>query len=132
MIHDAFARPLRGLDPEAADLGDARTVRELVGDARVVAVGEGAHNVTEFYRLKDRLFRILVRELGFTAYVMESGFPEGLAVDAWVHGGPGEVAAVARDGITYRFGECEPMRRHLRWMRRHNAGGRSEVSFYGM
>ncbi|MFI6925394.1 erythromycin esterase family protein [Nonomuraea spiralis] len=132
MIREAFARPLRHLDPEAADLEDARTVRDLVGDARVVAVGEGAHNVPEFYRLKDRLFRILVRELGFTAFVMESGFAEGLAVDAWVHGGPGQVEAVARDGITYRFGECEPMRRQLDWMRRRNSGEPAKVSFYGM
>ncbi|MFI9592903.1 erythromycin esterase family protein [Nonomuraea sp. NPDC052265] len=132
MTRDAFARPLRHLDPAAAALADARTLRELVGDARVVAVGEGAHNVTEFYQLKDRLFRILVRELGFSAFVMESGFAEGLAVDAWVHGGPGEAAAVARDGITYRFGECEPMRRQLRWMRRRNSGGPAKVSFYGM
>lgn len=136
MTPDAFARPLRHLDPGAADLDDARTVRDLVGDARVVAVGEGAHNVPEFYLLKDRLFRILVRELGFSAFVMESGFAEGLAVDAWVHGGAGQVEAVARDGITYRFGECEPMRRQLRWMRRRNsrgrAGGRGKVSFYGM
>ncbi|MEU1721203.1 erythromycin esterase family protein [Nonomuraea sp. NPDC005692] len=132
MTRDAFARPLRHLDPAAAAVADAATLRELVGDARVVAVGEGAHNVTEFYRLKDRLFRILVRELGFSAFVMESGFAEGLAVDAWVHGGPGEAAVVARDGITYRFGECEPMRRQLRWMRRRNSAGPAQVSFYGM
>lgn len=132
MTRDAFARPLRHLDPAAAAVADARTLRELVGDARVVAVGEGAHNVTEFYRLKDRLFRLLVRELGFTAFVMESGFAEGLAVDAWVHGGPGAAATVARDGITYRFGECEPMRRQLRWMRRRNSAGPAQVFFYGM
>lgn len=103
-----------------------RLVRDLVGDARVVAVGEGAHNITEFYELKDQLLRVLVQELGFSAFVMESGFAEGLAVNAWIHGGPGQVEQVARDGITYRFGECEPMRRQLRWMRRE------KVSFYGM
>ncbi|MFI6316798.1 erythromycin esterase family protein [Nonomuraea sp. NPDC050556] len=97
-------------------------VREMVGDARVVAIGEGAHNITEFYDLKHQL----LRELGFPAFVMESGFPEGLDVDAWIHGAPGRVEDVARDGITYRFGECEPMRRQLDWMRS------AKVAFYGM
>ncbi|MFI6498024.1 erythromycin esterase family protein [Nonomuraea typhae] len=106
--------------------------RDLAGDARVVALGEGAHNITEFYELKDELFRLLVEEHGFTAFVMESGFAEGLEVDAWIHGGPGEVEDVARDGITYRFGECEPMRRQLTWMRRWNAASPAKVSFYGM
>ncbi|MFI6816885.1 erythromycin esterase family protein [Nonomuraea sp. NPDC050328] len=100
--------------------------RDLAGGARVVAVGEGAHNVTEFYELRLELLRTLVEEYGFTAFVMESGFPEGLAVDAWVRGGPGEVETVAREGITYRFGECEPMWRHLSWMRQ------AQVGFYGM
>ncbi|MEV7009241.1 erythromycin esterase family protein [Streptosporangium sp. NPDC051022] len=129
---DTFARPLRHIDPEAADLDDLETVRDLVGDARVVAIGEGAHNITEFYELRDRLFRILVRELGFTGFAMESGFAEGLAVNEWIHGGAGQVEAVARDGITYRFGECEPMRRQLRWMRRWNSENPAKVGFYGM
>ncbi|MES9602046.1 erythromycin esterase family protein [Actinomadura sp. NPDC000929] len=128
----AFVRRIRRIDPAAADLDDLETVRDLVGDARVVAIGEGAHNITEFHELRDRLFRILVRRFGFTGFVMESGFAEGLAVDEWIHGGPGQAETVARDGITYRFGECEPMRRQLRWMRRWNSGSSAKVAFYGM
>lgn len=102
-------------------------VGRLVGDARVVAIGEGAHNIVEFAEVRDELFRFLVRELGFTAFALESGFAEGLAVDAWLHGRPGAVADVAREGITYRFGECEPIRRQLSWMRR-----RGGLSFFGI
>lgn len=111
---------------------DLDTIRDLVGDARVVAIGEGAHNITEFHEITDQLFRFLVDELGFTAFAMESGFAEGLTVDDWVHGGPGSVADVAREGITYRFGECEPIRRQLSWMRDRNAGGAPRVSYYGI
>lgn len=114
------------------DLDNLDMVRDLVGDARVVALGEGAHNITEFYELKDRLLRTLVRELGFSGFVMESGFAEGLTVNEWIHEGPGEVEAVARTGITYGFGECEAMRRQLRWMRRWNSESPAKVNFYGM
>ncbi|WP_158588147.1 erythromycin esterase family protein [Actinomadura logoneensis] len=112
-----------------------RLIIEPPGDVRVVALGESAHNITEFYELKHRILRHLVEEHGFTAFVMESGFAEGLGVDAWLRGVPGnaadaaagaDVAAVARDGITYRFGEAAPMHRQLEWMR---AAG---VGFYGM
>ncbi|MEV4095671.1 erythromycin esterase family protein [Streptosporangium saharense] len=123
---------LGGTDPEAVEPGDVETLLGLVGDARVVAVGEGAHNITEFHGFRDLLLRVLVRELGFTALVMESGFPEGLAVDAWINGGPGQVEEVARDGITYRFGECEAVRRQLRWMRDLNAEHPGRVRFHGM
>ncbi|MCE4025555.1 erythromycin esterase family protein [Microbacterium sp. Au-Mic1] len=99
---------------------DPVLVRGLVGDARVVLLGEGAHGIDDFARLGDGLFRTLATELGFTAFVRESGFAEGLAVDAWIQGGPGDVEDVARAGITYGFGDSDAVRRQLGWMRSEN------------
>jgi hypothetical protein len=104
------AVPLRTVDPADPDSSDLAVLRRVVGDARVVCLGESAHFVSEFYRLRDRVLRFLVRELGFSAFVLESGLPEGLAVDEWVRGGPGNLTEVARTGITYAFGRCEEMR----------------------
>jgi erythromycin esterase len=73
------------------------------------------------------VFRFLERELGFTAFVMESGFPEGLAVDSFVQGGDGDLTSLLHNGITYHMGRCEEMRTHLEWMR-----ARGNVRFYGM
>ncbi|MFC9251927.1 erythromycin esterase family protein [Amycolatopsis thailandensis] len=127
-----LARPLVTLDPDAAAGADLDLVREVVGDARVVCIGESAHCGSEFYRLKDRVTRMLVQNLGFTAFVLESGFAEGLAVNEWIHGGPGELEDVARDGITYRFGECPEMHAQLSWMRDWNRSTPQTVQFYGM
>jgi len=120
--------PLRTLDPDDEDFSDLEPLREIVGDARVVAIGESAHKVHEFFQLRHRLTRFLVRELGFTAVALESGFPEGLAVDDWVRGGPGDLDALLHDGVTYRFGRCEEARGQLEWMRSLNG----RVHFYGM
>ncbi|GIJ43251.1 erythromycin esterase [Virgisporangium aliadipatigenens] len=79
-------------------------------DARVVAVGENAHLVREFYTVRQRLLRFLVRECGFTVLAWESGFSEGLAVDAWLRGEPGDVKELADNGITYTMGRCAQMR----------------------
>jgi erythromycin esterase len=38
-------------------------------------------------------------------------------VDAWVRGGPGDLDALSRDGITYRMGRGAELRDQLRWMR---------------
>lgn len=126
------AAPLRTLDPDADDDADLEVIREVVGDARVVCLGESAHFASEFSRLRDRLMRYLVRELGFSAFVLESGLPEGLAVDGWVRGGSGSLAAIARTGITYAFGRCEEMHAQLQWMRDRNTLGKHPVGFYGM
>jgi erythromycin esterase len=123
---------LRTLDPDDDDSTDLEPLREIVGDARVVAIGESTHRVHEFYDLRHRVTRFLVRELGFTGFVLESGFPEGWAVHDWVLGGPGAVEDVTRDGITYHMGRCAEMREQLRWMRAYNAGHERGVRFYGM
>lgn len=120
------AHPLRTLDPADGDVSDLAPLKDVVGDARVVAIGESTHRIHEFYQLRHRLTRFLVSELGFTAFVMESGFPEGLRVDDWVHGGPGDPADLLHTGITYHMGKCAEMREHLEWLRAH------EVRFHGM
>ncbi|MFI9379573.1 erythromycin esterase family protein [Kutzneria sp. NPDC052558] len=120
--------PLRTLDPDDEDFSDLEPLRDIVGDARVVAIGESAHKVHEFFQLRHRLTRFLVRELGFSAVALESGFPEGLAVDDWVRGGPGDLGTLLRDGVTYRFGQCDEARGQLEWMRSLNG----RVHFYGM
>ncbi|MGH3625755.1 MAG: erythromycin esterase family protein [Sciscionella sp.] len=88
--------------------------------------------MSEYYRLKDRVLPWLVSELGFSAFVMESGFPEGLAVNDWVLGGAGDLEQVADTGITYAFGECAEMRAQLRWMRDWNAQHEGTVRFDGI
>ncbi|MBP2327743.1 erythromycin esterase [Kibdelosporangium banguiense] len=123
---------LRTLDPADEDFSDLEPLREIVGDARVVSIGESTHRVHEFYQLRHRVVRFLVTQLGFGGFVMESGFAEGFAVNDWVLGGAGDLTALLHDGITYRMGRCAEMREQLEWMRAYNASHDRKVRFYGM
>lgn len=121
--------PLETIDP-AAPLDDLEPLAERLAAARVIAIGENAHQVREFYLLRHRLQRFLAERLGFTVYAMESGFSEGLAVDAWVRGEGSieDLRSVADDGITYSMGRCAEMRDHLTWMRSADP----PVRFFGL
>lgn len=123
---------LRTLDPADEDFSDLEPLREIVGDTRVVSIGESTHRVHEFYQIRHRVVRFLVTRLGFSGFVMESGFPEGLAVDDWVLGGAGDLSALLHTGITYHMGKCVEMREQLEWMRAYNASHDHKVRFYGM
>jgi erythromycin esterase len=114
--------PLATLDPDAT-LDDLEPLRDLVGDARVVGLGESAHYVGEYALLQHRMLRFLVERMGFTVVAFESGFSEGLAVDRWIHGGDGDPDGVARRGLTYRLGQSPERRRLLAWMRGITATG---------
>lgn len=118
------------LDPDAP-LDDLEPLHEVIGGARVVGIGESAHHAPEFYQLRHRLLRFLAERCGFTTYVLEAPFTEAHVIDAWVQGGPGDVAEVSDAGIALRMGRCPEMHDHLSWMRRHNEHAERPLRFVG-
>lgn len=123
----ANATRLSTLDPETA-LDELEPLRELVGDARVVAIGEGAHFVAEFNQARTLLARFLVERCGFTMLAAEYGFASGFATDAWAHG-EGEPEALGQLAGTHALGlHGGP----LHWLREYNASATRPVDFAGV
>jgi len=118
------------LDP-LSPLDDLEPLRELIGDARVVAIGESAHYVREFYLLRHRLLCFLAERCGFTIYAPEAPFTEAHAIDAWVQGGTGTVAEVAAAGVAIELGRCREMHELLTWMRARNRSATTPLRFAG-
>jgi erythromycin esterase len=125
------AAHLSTLEP-SAPLEDLDFLAEVVGDARIVGVGESAHGIHEFYLARHRFLRFLVEKMGFRAYVLESGWCEGIAVNEWIHGTRGDLGELQRSGFTYGMGACKEMTAQLEWMRAHNRRGGPGVDFSGM
>lgn len=121
------AVPLAHLDP-AAPLDDLEPVREIVGTARVVAVGEHSHFVREFGQLRQRMLQFLVQRCGFTVLAFEYGFSEGFPLDAWAldEGADDDLAAQLAGSVP--IGLSEP----LRWLRQHNRTATRPVQFAGI
>ncbi len=119
---------LRTVEPaDDDDYADLEPLDQLIGEARVVALGESMHRVHEFLAVRHRLLRYLVERHGFTALAIESGFAEGLGVQRWISGDQGDAAEVARVGMTYHFGSCSESVSLLEDLR---ADGR--VRFFGL
>ncbi|MGW4957473.1 erythromycin esterase family protein [Nonomuraea sp. NPDC004186] len=121
------AVPLTHLDPEAP-LDDLKPVRDIIGDARVVAIGENSHFINEFSLMRRRILRFLVEHCGFTVLAFEYGFSEGFPLDAWAQGEGTDDDLSAHLAEAIPVGVDEP----LRWMRRHNATAGVPVRFAGI
>ncbi|MGH8881175.1 MAG: erythromycin esterase family protein [Stackebrandtia sp.] len=106
-----------------ADLDELEPLREVIGDARVVALGECSHHVRQFYQVRHRILRFLVERCGFTVYALEAPFTEARVLDAWLTGGPGEVGAIAGAGIAASLGDSPDLHDALTWMRSRNTIG---------
>ena len=111
---------------EAAPVTSA-VVGRLAGTARVVALGESAHGIEATLAARNEIVRHLVRDHGFTAIALETGFAESLRLAAFIDGGPGDAREVARTSFTSGFGNFAGNVSLIEWMRAHNAtapGGR--------
>ena len=62
---------------------------EAVGDARLVLLGEASHGTHEFYVLRDKLSRRLIREQGFSFIAVEGDWASLLPLDRYVRLRPG-------------------------------------------
>jgi erythromycin esterase len=124
---------LAGLDPDAA-LDDLEPLREVIGPARVVALGEDAHFISEFSRLRHRVLQFLVERCGFTVLAYESGFSEGFALDEWLQGDrpDDELPRLAEDCIPSGTARPAEVRAMFRWLRAHNGSGAPTVRFAGI
>jgi len=63
---------LYGNDPFLAVDDDLEPLRQVIGKAPVVALGETIHTSGGYYRMKHRVFRFLVEKMGFRAFAFES------------------------------------------------------------
>ncbi|MFI7099445.1 erythromycin esterase family protein [Streptomyces sp. NPDC050161] len=123
----AHAVPLTHLD-RAAPLDDLEPLRAIIGDARVVAIGESSHFIDEFAAMRERILRFLAERCGFTVLAFEYGFSEGFPLDAWAQGEGADDELSAHLATAIPVGVDEP----LRWMRRHNRTASSPVRFAGI
>ncbi|MEU6767441.1 erythromycin esterase family protein [Streptomyces sp. NPDC046853] len=113
------AHPLRSTDP-GGSTGDLRPLGRMVGDAKVVGLGEATHGSHEFFTMKDRVFRYLVEEKGFTTFAQEVSWTTGLRFDAYVNGGKGDVRELVHKELAKTPWDTEEYVELLTWMRAYN------------
>ncbi len=125
------AMTMRTAEP-GSGFDDLRPLRRLIGNARVVGMGEATHGTHEFFRFKHRIFEFLVEEMGFTAVAIEANFPDTVAVNRYVLDGLGQGPQVVR-GMGFWTWETEEVLALVEWLRKHNSKVRAsrKVRFYG-
>ena len=57
---------------------------DLIGDARVVLIGESSHGTHEFYQARAEITKWLIEEKGFNAVAAEADWPDAYRVNRYV------------------------------------------------
>ena len=95
---------------------------DLVGDARLVLIGEASHGTSEFYAARAEITRRLIEDRGFGAVAAEADWPDAYRVNRYVRdGGDDATAEEALRGFE----------RFPTWMR-PGRDERAKAGFYGL
>lgn len=112
---------------------DLQPLKKTLKDAVVVGLGEATHGTHEFFTMSHRLIEFLVREMNFSAVVLESSYSACRPINDYVLYGKGDRAAVLTgQGYTaWDFVEFSAM---LDWLRAYNQTVEDDrkIRFYGM
>lgn len=111
---------------------------ELVGEARLVLIGEASHGTEEFYAERAAITRRLIEERGFLAVAAEADWPDAYRVNCYVRGTSDDRDAGAALGEFRRFPAWMwrnmEVLRFVEWLRGHNLQRDPErrAGFYGI
>ena len=75
---------------------DLQPLERVVGDARIVSLGEATHGSREFFQLKHRMLEFLATQMGFSIFSIEANMPEAYRLNDYVLNGTGDPAQLLR------------------------------------
>lgn len=125
---EEHAMPLKTTDPTAS-LQDLSPLKNMIGSATIVGLGEAMHGAHEVFTMKHRIVNYLVLGMGFNAIVLEEGWDRALGLDRYVLTGKGDPSQYLSP--TFNTKEIIDL---LQWIRQYNADPKhkSKIRVIGM
>jgi len=124
---------IKSLEMDSPD-HDLQSLETIIGDARLVCLGESRHDAREQFLIKNRFVKYMVEELNFTNFMLEASMPYADVLNAYVLGRGGEIDDLMAGMPAWFLWDTEEMKDLIMWMREHNdkPGTIEKVMFYGI
>lgn len=101
--------------------------------AKIYGFGEASHNTKEFFDLKAKFFKYLVKSQGVKTFIMEESYQAESGINEWISGGEGSIKTIA-ENFQIGYWRVKEVVDLLQWMRDYNLNRPEEeqIRFYGM
>lgn len=122
------AMVLKTIDP-LQPFDDMMPLKDMIGNANYVGLGEASHGSSEIFTMKFRLVKFLVTEMGFTNFGIEEDWGNGLQLNEYIYTGKGNPREFLK--LLYPADEIVAM---VEWMKDYNADQAHEkkIQFIGL
>jgi len=128
---EPYIYSLNSINPNDS-LNDLKILKQLIGEASIVGMGEATHGTSEFFKIKHRVFRFLVEEMNFKVFAIEASFGEANRINEYILEGKGDLEKLIW-GMGFWTWATEEVRDMITWMRMYNKNKKPEkqIKFYG-
>lgn len=114
-----YIYPLRTFEPDGGKTDDLKILDKLIGNSKVVALGEVSHGSSEIFKMKNRIIQYLAANNGFDIFSIEANMPESYKVDQYVSRGEGDPRKLIA-GMYFWTWRTEEVLNMVEWMHKFN------------
>lgn len=110
-----------------------QNIPDKFANAKIYGFGEASHNTKEFFNLKVKFFKHLVKTQGVKTFIMEESYQAESGINEWISGGKGDIKKIAKN-FNNGFWYTKEIVNLLLWMRNYNLNKpkKEQIRFYGM
>ena len=112
------------------DLQKLAGLKQIIGNARIISLGEGTHGTSEFFNMKDRIVRYVAKQYGNVVFAMEANMPEAKRINDYITTGKGDPKTLLA-GLYFWTWDTQEVLDMIKWMRRYNASKNGKIEFWG-
>lgn len=109
---------------------DLKPLKDLIGDARIVSLGECTHGSSELFSMKHRMLEYLVKDKGFTIFSIEANMPEAYALNEYIIDGKGDPRKLMA-GMYFWTWYTQEVLDMIEWMKKYNETATNKIMFTG-
>lgn len=109
---------------------DLQPLKKMIGNARIVGLGENTHGTSEIFKMKHRLVEFLYKEMGFTVFSIEANMPEAYKLNDYVQNGIGNSKSLLK-GMYFWTWNTQEVLEMIEWMRKINSTEKAKIQFTG-
>jgi len=116
-----YVYPLRTYEPDGGDTKDLMILGNLIGNSKVVGLGENSHGSSEIFKMKNRIIQYLAANHGFDIFSIESIMPRTYRMNDYTIRGEGDAKDLIKNkGVLMGTWQNEEILNMVEWMRRFN------------
>lgn len=121
--------PLKSYEPTTNSDDDLKILKDMIGESKVVALGETTHGSSEIFKMKHRIIKYLAENAGFNIFSIEANMPESYKLNEYIVNRNGDPVDLIK-GMYFWTWRTEEVLGMVEWMKKYNESGK-KISFTG-